>query len=70
MSWDVTREGCLDDWQRKVWDSARRQGFADGYQAGVVHALDEAVTYIESKGLDIPRGLRDAILSLIDGEDG
>lgn len=69
MSWDVTRDGCMDDWQRKIWDSARKQGFSEGYQAGVVHSLEEAIEYIESSGSNIPRGLRDAILSLIDGED-
>lgn len=69
MSWDVSREGCLDDWQRRIWDSARKQGFSAGYQAGVVNALDESVSFIEDKGFDVPRGLRDAILSLIDGED-
>lgn len=59
----------MNEEEQRLWDAARSQGFNDGYQAGVVHALSEAIDFLDSKGFDIPWGMRSAILSLIDGKD-
>jgi hypothetical protein len=58
----------LDFRDRNIGRSTNVDRYADGYQAGVVQALGAALDFFESKGLDVPRGLRDAVLSLVDGE--
>lgn len=42
--------------------------FASGYEAGVVHALAAMQGYMDEKGVEVPYGVRDAVLSLIDGD--
>ena len=42
--------------------------YALGYQAGVVQALSVVRDFMDEKGFDIPHGLNDAVLSLLDGE--
>lgn len=66
MSWVPSRVSCQDDWQRSLWDSAQSKGFNYGYQAGVVQALSEILDFYDEKGLDVPKGLRDAVLKLLD----
>lgn len=45
------------------------KGFNEGYQAGVVHALDALRDFLISKGVDIPWGFNDAALELIDSKE-
>jgi hypothetical protein len=56
----------LDFRDRNIGGSYDDNRYALGYQAGVVQALGSVLDFYESNGLDVPRGLRDAILSLVD----
>ncbi len=64
-NWKPNRNSCNDDWQRSLWDAAQGEGFNLGYQAGVVHALSEILDFYDEQGLDVPKGLRDAVLNLL-----
>lgn len=58
----------LDFRDRNIGSSSNVDRYALGYQAGVVQALGAALDFYESQGLSVPRGFRDAVLSLLDGE--
>lgn len=29
MKWKLTKDSCLDNWQRQIWDAAYAQGYED-----------------------------------------
>lgn len=43
--------------------------YAEGYQAGVVHALNAMIEFFEENNQNVPWGIRGAVLSIIDGDE-
>jgi len=43
-----------------------KERYAAGYQAGVVHALIQVVEFFEARNEQVPYGISDAVLELID----